>query len=115
MYLYKTSNFVLQFDILVTWFEHLSSQKLQILLESFDVKIARYPVSRDLLKGPQLTECVKEVRALARSVVLCKSLKVNNKKPGTVWACAVVVKIVDNQVVISEKVLYILNVLYIFY
>lgn len=90
-------------NIIDTWFEHLSSQKLQILLESFDVKIPSYPVSRDLLKGPKLTECVKEVRALARSVVLCKSLKVKNKKPGTVWACAVVVKIVDNQVVISEK------------
>lgn len=100
--------FLISFYISDTWSEHLDSQKLRNVLESFKVVIPsnlKNSIARDLLTGPILIELVKEVRDLARSVVFCKNLKEEKKKPGTVYACEVVVKIVDNQVVIYEKVL----------
>lgn len=83
----------------------MDSQELKRLLESFDVVIPSYSIARALLEGQLLTECVKEVRALGKSVVLCKNLK--DKKPGTVCVYEVLVKNDNNHVVIYEKVILI--------
>lgn len=107
MYLYKNySIFNLnQFYIKDKWADDLDSQELEKLLESFDVMIPSYSIARALLEGQLLTDCVKEVRALGKSVVLCKNLK--NRKPGTVCVYEVLVKNENNHVVIYEKVIFI--------
>lgn len=88
-------------NIIDTWAEDLNLQELKRLLESFDVVIPSYSIARALLGDQLLTECVKEVRTLGKSVVLCKNLK--DKKPGTVCVYEVLVKNENNHFVIYEK------------
>lgn len=87
----------------------MNLQELKRLLESFDVVIPSYSIARALLGDQLLTECVKEVRTLGKSVVLCKHLK--DKKPGTVCVYEVLVKNENNHFVIYEKVILNFNVL----
>lgn len=87
----------------------MNLQELKRLLESFDVVIPSYSIARALLGDQLLTECVKEVRTLGTSVVLCKNLK--DKKPGTVCVYEVLVKNENNHFVIYEKVILNFNVL----
>lgn len=89
------------------WPEEVESSKLRILLESFNVEIPTYPkesMAKPLLEGSLLTECVEEVRSLARKLVLCKEIEEKQEKPGTVCVFEVVVKTEDNDVVIYEMV-----------
>lgn len=85
----------------------MESLNLQFLLESFNVLIPTCPeesIAKALLKGPLLTDCLKEVRSLARKLVFCANIKNAHKKPGTVCVFEVVVTIEENRVVIYEKV-----------
>lgn len=85
----------------------MESPKLRILLESLNVIIPTYPkesIAKALLEESMLTECVDEVRTLARKLVLCKDIEEKQEKPGTVCVFEVVVKTEDNEVVIYEKV-----------
>lgn len=61
-------------------------------------------MAKALLEGSLLTECVEEVRSLARKLVLCKEIEEKQEKPGTVCVFEVVVKTEDNDVVIYEMV-----------
>lgn len=85
--------------------EDFDSRELKKLLESFDVVIPSYSIARDLLGGQLLNGLVTEVRALGKSVVLCKNPKDNN--PGTVCVYEVLVKNENNHAVIYEKVILI--------
>lgn len=84
----------------------MDSPELKKLLESFDVDVVvpSNSIAWAIL-DQLLTECVKEVRALGKSVVLCKNLK--DKKPGTVCVYEVLVKNETNHFVIYEKVIII--------
>lgn len=86
----------------------MDSRNLQSLLESFDIVIPNYPkgsIAKTLLEGPLLTECVQEVRSLAKRVVLSKNCEEQNNKPGSVIVYEVVARNENNRVVISEKVM----------
>lgn len=85
--------------------EDFDSQEPKKLFESFDVVIPSYSIARDLLGDQLLNEWVTEIRALGKSVVLCKNLK--DKKPGTVCVYEVLVKNENNHAVIYEKVILI--------
>lgn len=83
----------------------MDSPELKTLLESFDVVVTSNSIARAILVDQLLTKRVKEIRALGKSVVLCKNLK--DKKPGTVCVYEVLVKNENNHFVIYEKVILI--------
>lgn len=76
---------------------------------SFCIKIPEDPdklsFTKEILGESKLAEFVEEIRYLARSVVLYKYLRDEEKKPGTVYVYEVIVKYTANQVVIEEKVI----------
>lgn len=83
----------------------MDSPELKNLLESFDVVVPSNSIARAILGDQLLTKCVKEIRALGKSVVLCKNLK--DKNPGTVCVYEVLVKNENNNFIIYEKVILI--------
>lgn len=92
------------------WTETIVSEELQTLFGVFNVQIPPDPsklsFAEGFLKAAKLTEFVDEIRSLARRVVLYKTLRDEDKKPGAVYVYEVIVKIEGNQFVIEEKVLY---------
>lgn len=92
-----------------TWTEYIDSQELQNLFGGFNVRVPDDPsklsFAKGFLKASKLTEFVAEIRSFADRVVLCKWLKDEDKKPGTVYVYEVVVKSLENRIVIEEKVL----------
>lgn len=67
--------------------------------------IDRLSFTKDILGESNLAEFVEEIRHLARNVVLYKSLKDEEKKPGTVYVYEVIVKYTANQLFIDETVI----------
>lgn len=92
-----------------TWIEYVYSQELQNLLGVFNVEVPHDPSKLSFAKGfleaSKLIEFVAEIRSLASGVVLCKRLKDEDKKAGTVYVYEVVVKSIENRIVIEEKVI----------
>uniref|UniRef100_A0A8W8NYB5 COR domain-containing protein n=1 Tax=Magallana gigas TaxID=29159 RepID=A0A8W8NYB5_MAGGI len=90
-----------------SWAENIESGDLHRLFCSFCIKIPedhdRLSFTKDILGESKLAEFVKEIKYLARNVVLYKYLKDEEKKPGTVYVYEVNVKYTANQVVIEEK------------
>lgn len=92
-----------------TWTEYVYSQELQNLFGVFNVKVpddrSKLSFAKGFLEASKLTAFVAEIRSLASRVVLCKRLKDEDKKPGTVYVYEVGVKSIENRVVIEEKVI----------
>lgn len=91
------------------WTENIKSGDLPKSFDSFCIKIPedtkRLSFTKDILGESKLAKFVEEIRCLARSVVLYKYLKDEDKKPGTVYVYEVIAKYIENQVVIEEKVI----------
>lgn len=92
------------------WTEIVVSEELQTLFGVFNVEIPLNPsklsFAEGFLKATKLTEFVDEIRSLASRVVLCKTLRDEDKKPGAVYVYEVIVKREGNQLLIEEKVKY---------
>lgn len=92
-----------------SWTENIISGDLHRLFYSFCIKIPEDPerlsFTKDILGEAKLAKFVEEIRNLARSVVLYKYLKDEEKTPGTVYVYEVIAKYIDNQIVIEEKVI----------
>lgn len=92
-----------------TWAENIESGDLHKLFGSFCINIPEDPdklsFSKDILGESKLAEFVEGVRNLARSVVLYKYLRDEEKKPGTVYVYEVIAKCIENQLVIKEQVI----------
>lgn len=86
---------------------NISSPILKSLLSSFIVEIPEDPeklsFTAECLEVSKINEFVDEIRSLSRGVVLLNDL-MEDQKPGTVCIFEVVVKNVQNQVVVEEKV-----------
>lgn len=91
------------------WTENLESEELKTLFGVFNIDVpqdhSNLSFSKGFLKAAKLTEFVEEIRSLASKLVLCKTLKDGDKKPGTVYVYEVNVKIEGNQLLIEEKVM----------
>lgn len=89
--------------------QDVNSPDLEILVGTFSVDIPTNPerlsFAGKFLGALEVTRFVNEVRSLARSVVLFKNLSCKIQTPGTVYVYEVIVKNVDNQVFIEEKVM----------
>lgn len=92
-----------------TWTEYVYSQELQNLFGVFKVEVpddrSKLSFAKGFLEASKLSDFVAEIRSLASRVVLCKRLKDEDKKPGTVYVYEVGVKSVENRIVIEEKVI----------
>lgn len=92
-----------------TWTKYLYSQELQNLFGVFNVEVpddrSRLSFAKGFLEAAKLREFVAEIRSLASRVVLCKRLKDENKKPGTLYVYEVVVKSIEDRTVIENKVI----------
>lgn len=90
------------------WTESINFQNLSNLFHSFNIVIPEDPLqmsfTRNLLDTSKLDEYVSEIRLLAGGVVLCKHIKDEDKKLGTVYVYEVAVKHKENQMVIEEMV-----------
>lgn len=90
-----------------TWTEYVNSQELQNLFGVFNVEVpddrSKLSFAKGFLEASKLTDFVAEIRSLANRVVLCKRLRDEDKKPGTVYVYEVGVKSMENRIVIEEK------------
>lgn len=90
------------------WTEHINFENLSNLFDSFNIVIPEDPFqmsfTMNLLDTTKLDAFVSEIRLLARRIVLCKHIKDEDKKLGTVYVYEVSVNHKENQMVIEEMV-----------
>lgn len=91
------------------WTENLESEELNTLFGVFNIYLpqdrSKLSFAKGFLKAAKLTEFVEEIRSLARRVVLFKTLKDGDKKPGTVYLYEIIVKREGNQLLLKGKVI----------
>lgn len=97
--------------------KYVQSEELRRLFVDFKVEIPEDPsklsFAKKFLQATNFAEFVAEVKSFASTVVLYKKLGNEDKKPGTVYVCEVVVRNVDDELFI-EEVMYIFFLLYEF-
>lgn len=91
------------------WTENLESEELKTLFGVFNIDVpqdhSKLSFAKGFLKAAKLTEFVEEIRSLARRVVLFKTLKDGDKKPGTVYVYEIFVKSEGNQLLLEGKII----------
>lgn len=95
------------------WIETINFQSRSNLFDSFNIVIpedqSKKSFTRSLLESSNLDKLVREIRYLARRVVLCKHIKDEDKTPGTVYVYEVIVTYEENNVVIKEMVIHVFH------
>lgn len=83
------------------WTENVNSLMLHSLLGSFSIKMPdyhdRWSFAAELLGTTELTQFIGEIKLLAKRVVLYNNLRIEDKKPGTVYILEVVVRKKDHK------------------
>lgn len=91
------------------WTEIINFQNLSDFFHSFNIDLLEDPsqksFTRNILEAFNFDKLVGEIRSLARSVVLCKHIKDEDKIPGTVYVYEVIVTSRKNQIYIKEMVI----------
>lgn len=89
--------------------KRVNSSKLKTLFGSFKVKIPDDPTYLsfvwEILNASKFDNFVTEIKSLSENVVLCKHLKNEDRRPGTVYVYEIDMKYKDNTVVIDEQVI----------
>lgn len=90
--------------------KYVQSEELRRLFVDFKVEIpedsSKLSFAKKFLQATNFAEFVSEVKSFASTVVLYNKLGNEDKKPGIVYVCEVVVRNVEDELLI-EEVMYI--------
>lgn len=103
--------FLLDMAETVSLTKYVHSDELRHLFVDFKVEIPEDPsklsFAKRFLQASNFSEFVAEIKSIASKVVLHKKLRTEDKKPGTVYVYEVVVRKVEDELLIEEKVIYV--------